>query len=115
MHANEAIHTTLVAEAERIATALRRKGKLMNILLAISTSGNSRNILCALEQCRSMENRMIVFTGGNGGKMMDLCDAVIVVPSGITQIVQEAHLTLEHILCGLVERFHFGVERFTSN
>lgn len=87
-------------------------GQPSDIFLGISTSGNSPNILCALQQCRSMGIRALGFTGGSGGKMMDLCDALIVVPSRITQNIQEAHLMLEHILCGLVERYYFGKERF---
>lgn len=87
-------------------------GRPEDVFLAISTSGNSPNILCALLQCRNMGIHAVGFTGGTGGRMKDLCDALIVVPSRITQNIQEAHLMLEHILCGLVERFYFGRDRF---
>lgn len=87
-------------------------GRPEDVFLAISTSGNSPNILCALQQCRNMGIHAVGFTGGTGGRMKDLCDALIVVPSRITQNIQEAHLMLEHILCGLVERFYFGSDRF---
>lgn len=87
-------------------------GRPEDVFLAISTSGNSPNILCALQQCRNMGIHAVGFTGGTGGRMKDLCDALIVVPSRITQNIQEAHLMLEHILCGLVERFYFGRDRF---
>jgi D-sedoheptulose 7-phosphate isomerase len=90
-------------------------GKPGDVFLGISTSGNSPNILLALQQCRTMGIHSIGFAGGSGGKMKDICDAFVTVPSNITQNIQEAHLMLEHILCGLVERFYFGMELFTES
>lgn len=87
-------------------------GRPEDIFIGISTSGNSANVLRALEQCRTQGIRSFGFTGGNGGKMKDLCDAVVIVPSRITANIQEMHLTMEHILCGLVERFYFGADYF---
>ena len=90
-------------------------GQPGDVFLGISTSGNSPNILCALQQCRTMGIHSMGFTGATGGKMKDLCDAIVMVPSKITQNIQEAHLMLEHILCGLIERFYFGMDMFTEN
>ena len=86
---------------ERQIEALGRPG---DVLLAISSSGNSPNLLCALERCRAMEITILGLIGGTGGKMVGLCDQEMIVPSLVTQNIQEAHLALEHIFCGLVER-----------
>lgn len=84
----------------RMTQAMGRKG---DVLLAISTSGNSTNILKALETARSMEMVTIGFTGQNGGKMAPFCDYVVNVPSNDTARIQESHITLGHILCEAVE------------
>jgi D-sedoheptulose 7-phosphate isomerase len=84
-----------------------------DVLLAISTSGNSPNILRALEQCRTMGIVTIGLTGKTGGKMAGskmppLCDYSLRMPSDVTMYIQQAHLALEHIFSLLVERrcFH---------
>ncbi|MBB5338929.1 D-sedoheptulose-7-phosphate isomerase [Tunturiibacter gelidoferens] len=79
-----------------------------DVFLAISTSGNSKNILRAITQAKLIGIPTIGFTGAGGGKMRPLCDYSIVIPSNITQNIQESHLALEHIFCMLVERFAFG-------
>jgi D-sedoheptulose 7-phosphate isomerase len=83
-----------------------------DIFLGISTSGESRNIIYALQQCRNMSIKTFGLTGGAGGQMEALCDYLIQVPSSVTQHIQEAHLSIEHIFCGLVERYYFGIELF---
>jgi len=92
---------------ERQVEALGMGG---DVLLAISTSGNSRNCCKALELARKMGLSTVSFTGNTGGKMKSLSDMNIIVPSGVTMNVQESHLALEHIFCILVERFMFGME-----
>jgi D-sedoheptulose 7-phosphate isomerase len=94
---------------ERQIEALGQGG---DVFLAISTSGNSPNVLRALTLSRSLGIVTIGFTGNGGGKMTPLCDYNIVIPSTITANIQEAHLALEHIYCGLVERVCFGAEFF---
>jgi D-sedoheptulose 7-phosphate isomerase len=89
--------------------ALGRQG---DIFLGISTSGDSRNVIKALEQSRKMGIATIGFSGRQGGMMQSLCDFNIVVPSAVTANIQEAHLVLEHIFCHLVERTCFGQELF---
>lgn len=79
-----------------------------DVFLGISTSGNSKNILAALEQARSQGIITVGFTGNGGGKMAALCDHTIIVPSTVTMNIQESHLALEHIFCMLVERCTFG-------
>ena len=83
-------------------------GQPGDVFLAISTSGNSKNIVKALRQAKMGGIATIGFIGSDGGLMCALCDYTIVVPSAVTQNIQESHLALEHIFCMLVERFTFG-------
>lgn len=91
----------------RQVQALGREG---DVLLGISTSGSSRNVVRAVEQAHSMGIRTIALTG-SGGKLRELADVCIAVPSAVTQFIQETHLAVEHILCYLVERDLYGYER----
>ncbi|MBM3214304.1 SIS domain-containing protein, partial [Candidatus Poribacteria bacterium] len=70
----------------------------------ISTSGNSPNVLRAVEAARARGARAIGMTGRTGGKLAELCDIALTVPSDETPRIQEAHITIGHILCGLVEQ-----------
>jgi D-sedoheptulose 7-phosphate isomerase len=79
-----------------------------DVFLGISTSGNSKNILAALQQARAQGITTVGFTGNGGGQMVELCDHTIIVPSTVTMNIQESHLALEHIFCMLVERCYFG-------
>ena len=83
-------------------------GQPGDVLLAISTSGNSPNCLRALERARTLGLTTIAFTGNNGGKMAPLADINVIVPATITMNIQESQLALEHIFCMLVERCYFG-------
>lgn len=74
-----------------------------DIAVGLSTSGNSRNVALALEKAKLLKLPTIGLTGGSGGKMNGLCDICICVPSTVTARIQEVHLTIGHILCGLVE------------
>lgn len=98
---------------ERQIEALGQQG---DVFLAISTSGNSPNILRALELCRTLEITTIGLSGNGGGKMAGLCDYNVIIPSRVTMNIQESHLALEHIFCLLVERCYFGAdsEHFTA-
>jgi D-sedoheptulose 7-phosphate isomerase len=83
-------------------------GQPGDVFLAISTSGNSKNIIKALHQAKMIGIATIGFSGSDGGLMGPLCDYTIVIPSNVTMNIQESHLALEHIFCMLVERFTFG-------
>lgn len=85
-------------------------GQPGDIFLGISTSGNSPNILCALEQARKMNITTIGFTGKGGGRMRELSDHLVAIPSKVTMNIQESHLALEHIFCMTVERTLFGMD-----
>lgn len=79
-----------------------------DLFVGISTSGNSPNILEALAECRKHEVTTIGLTGANGGKMAELCEYCIRVPSLETPRIQEAHILIGHILCAIVENELFG-------
>jgi D-sedoheptulose 7-phosphate isomerase len=83
-------------------------GQPGDVLLAISTSGNSPNCIRALERARGLGLTTIAFTGNGGGKMAPLADINVIVPCAVTMNIQESQLALEHIFCMLVERCYFG-------
>lgn len=85
---------------KRQVEGLAREGDLV---VGISTSGNSKNVIKALEAGKKAGARTVVLTGGDGGKMKDLADAACVVPSKNTPRIQEAHITFIHIICLLIE------------
>lgn len=85
---------------ERQVQALGRKG---DVFLGISTSGNSPNLLAALRQANSMGLFTVGMTGQSGGAMKDLCNVCLHMPSSETPKVQEGHIIIGHIICGLVE------------
>ncbi|MBI2275538.1 MAG: D-sedoheptulose 7-phosphate isomerase [Chitinophagaceae bacterium] len=79
-----------------------------DVLVGLSTSGNSKNILNAFAVAKTMGITTIAFTGESGGKMKDVCDYLINVPSADTPRIQESHIMLGHIVCELVELNIFG-------
>ena len=78
-----------------------------DVLIAISTSGNSPNILRAIEAAKSKGIRVIGLLGKGGGKVKDIVDLALIVPSDDTQRIQETHITIGHIMCDLVEQTLF--------
>lgn len=85
-------------------------GNENDILFSISTSGNSRNCLRAMESAKKKNAKNIALLGKDGGKMKDLSDIAIVVPANDTPLIQEAHLMVIHWLCGEVEKYFFKIE-----
>jgi len=79
-----------------------------DILLAISTSGNSPNVIKAVDFSHKKGMKVIGFLGGNGGKLKDKVDLPIVIPSTNVQRIQEGHITVAHIICELVEDKLYG-------
>jgi D-sedoheptulose 7-phosphate isomerase len=75
-----------------------------DILLAISTSGNSENVIRAMQVAKDLGVKTVALTGRDGGKINSLADFSIVVPSQTTARIQEAHIFIGHIICGLVEK-----------
>lgn len=74
-----------------------------DVLVGISTSGNSKNVIAAIEAARKKQMKVIGFTGIGGGKMADLCDVCLAVPSRVTARTQEMHIMMGHILCEIAE------------
>ena len=78
-------------------------GKPGDVLFAITTSGNSENIIAGVRQAKYKGLSTIVLTGGNGGKVKSISDISIIVPSNNTQRIQESHIMIGQIICGLIE------------
>lgn len=89
------------------ARLLRGTGKKGDVLVGISTSGNSRNILEAYKVCQEMGIEIISMTGSTGGKMKDYGGLLLNVPSNDTPRIQECHIMIGHIICELVESAMF--------
>jgi D-sedoheptulose 7-phosphate isomerase len=79
-----------------------------DMFIGISTSGNSANVVEALKECKEKGIITVGLTGASGGKMAELCDYCIKVPSNETPRVQEAHILIGHIICAVVEEAIFG-------
>ncbi|EAH5448038.1 TPA_asm: D-sedoheptulose 7-phosphate isomerase [Campylobacter jejuni] len=90
------------------ARQVQAQGVKGDVFIGISTSGNSKNILKALELCKQKEIISIGLTGVSGGEMNKLCDYCIKVPSTCTPRIQEAHILIGHIICAIVEEELFG-------
>lgn len=78
-------------------------GKAGDVFIGITTSGNSANILEAMKLCKEKSITTIGLTGQKTGKIDELCDYIIKVPSNETPRIQESHILIEHIICGIVE------------
>ena len=89
----------------RLLEGIAKKG---DVLVGISTSGNSGNIVKAFEMAASMGVITVGFTGANGGKMKNMANYLINVPSNTTPRIQESHILVGHIICELVEENIFG-------
>ncbi len=83
-------------------------GKKGDVLLGISTSGNSRNVIEAMKMAGEKGLYRIGLLGKDGGNLANFVDTAIVVPSSDTQRIQEGHITIGHILCDIVEQYLFG-------
>ena len=111
LHANTSYLTAVANDYSydviysRLIKGLGNKG---DILVGLSTSGNSKNIVLAFEQAKANGMITVGFTGESGGKIKSLSDYLINVPSTDTPRIQESHILLGHIICQLVEEKYFG-------
>ena len=87
---------------------LHGTAKAGDVIVGISTSGNSKNILKAFEVAKEMDVKIIAMTGETGGAMKEFADILLNVPSKDTPRIQESHIMLGHIICELVETAMFG-------
>lgn len=85
------------------ARQLQALGRPGDALIAISTSGNSANVLRAVEAAKALGIFSLGLLGRDGGRLAGLCDASIIVPHAVTARIQEAHILIGHTLCGLIE------------
>ena len=85
---------------ERELVSLARQG---DVFIPISTSGNSKNIICAINQAQNLKLKVFGFTGEGGGEMAKICDTINV-PSNSTEKIQECHIMIGHIICYLIEK-----------
>jgi D-sedoheptulose 7-phosphate isomerase len=91
--------------AQVFAKQVQALGKAGDIALAISTSGNSPNVLAALEVCKNLKIKTIGLTGGSGGKMIDHVDYLLRVSEGKNSArIQETHILVGHVLCEIVDQ-----------
>lgn len=90
---------------------IQAHGNAGDVFIAYSTSGESGNIILALEEAKHKGLVCIGMTGNRGGVMRELCDYLLEVPASNTPSIQEGHLVLGHILCGLVENAIFKAEK----
>ena len=88
---------------ELFARQVRAHGQQGDVAIAISTSGNSPNVLKGVEAAKALGLTTIGWTGGTGGKLTGMVDYAFVVPSTLTARIQESHITLGHVLCELIE------------
>ena len=111
MHVNTSFLTAVANDysfEEAYARMVRAAGRQGDILFALSTSGNSPNILSAIDSAHRMGMKVVGMTGRQGGKLPAVCDFVLRVPSDNTPRIQECHILLGHIICELVEAALFG-------
>ena len=110
LHVNSSFMTAVAndygyeATYARMVEATGRKG---DILVGISTSGNSPNVVKAIQKAKEIGMTTVGFTGKNGGEMRDICDIMICAPSDDTPRIQEAHILVGHIICQLIEQEMF--------
>ncbi len=88
---------------ELFARQVLAHGQKGDVAVAISTSGNSPNVLKGVEAAKVLGLTTVAWTGGSGGKLAGMVDYAFVVPSTVTARIQESHITLGHVLCELIE------------
>ncbi|MCB0822501.1 MAG: D-sedoheptulose 7-phosphate isomerase [Bacteroidales bacterium] len=106
LHVNTSFLTAVANDYsydEVYARMVRAQGRSGDILVGLSTSGNSPNIIRALEEANKIGMITVGFTGEKGGKMKTMCDFLINVPSQDTPRIQESHILIGHIICELIE------------
>jgi len=86
------------------AKQIEALGQKNDVVIGISTSGKAKNVACAIKQAKKMGLKTIALTGGDGGELAKLADISLLVPSTVTARIQEAHITIGHIICELVEQ-----------
>ncbi len=107
LHVNTSFVTAVANDysyEEVYARMIRAAGRAGDVLFAMSTSGNSPNILRAIEDAKKLSMTVVGMTGESGGRMRDQCDFLINIPSHDTPRIQECHMMLGHLMCELIEK-----------
>jgi D-sedoheptulose 7-phosphate isomerase len=86
------------------AKQIEALGRKNDVVIGISTSGKAKNVVLGIKQAKKMGLKAIALTGADGGELAKLTDISLVVPSSVTARIQEAHITIGHIVCELVEQ-----------
>ena len=105
-----AVKSPMPGNIFKVECSVGQSVKAGDVLVGLSTSGNSANIVKAFETCHEKAITTVAFTGADGGRMRELTKLLINVPSTDTPRIQEAHITIGHIICELVEEEIFGKE-----
>ncbi|MFN7325309.1 MAG: SIS domain-containing protein [Chitinophagales bacterium] len=111
LHVNSSYVTAVANDfgyEEVYARMVEACGRPGDVLVAISTSGNSPNIIRAIDRAKQLGMVVVGMTGATGGKMADLCDLLVNIPSEDTPRIQESHILVGHIICELVEKSLFS-------
>lgn len=86
------------------AKQIEALGQKNDVVIGISTSGKAKNVALGIKQAKKMGIKTVALAGGDGGELAKLADTSLIVPSGVTARIQEAHITVGHIVCELVEQ-----------
>ena len=86
-------------------------GNVNDVLIAISTSGSSKNVIEAVKSANKMEIHTIGFTGQNESELSNICEVCLKAPSDQTNHIQEMHIAIGQLICGLVEDYFFKKEK----
>ena len=110
LHVNSSYMTAVANDygyEETYARMVEASGRKGDVLVGISTSGNSPNVVKAMQNAKEIGMLTVGFTGSKGGKMKEICDIMIQVPSDDTPRIQEVHILVGHIICQLIEEEMF--------
>ena len=113
LHVNSSYLTAVANDYsydEIYSRLIKAMGKEGDVLIGLSTSGNSGNVVNAFKTARKLEMKTVGLTGENGGRMKELSDILLDVPSKDTPRIQESHILIGHIICELIETKIFGQE-----
>jgi len=111
LHVNPSFLTAVANDYsydEVFARAVKANGRPGDVLIGISTSGNSKNVIRAIEVANERKMITVGLTGATGGKLSGICKYLIKVPSTDTPRIQESHILIGHIICEIVEKKIFG-------
>lgn len=90
------------------ARQLQGVGQPGDVLVGLSTSGNSKNVIAAFEMAKEMNIKTVALVGDNGGMMRNMADIALCVPANTSAHIQEMHITVGHLICDLIEKEFYG-------